>query len=105
MNHVVEISDHFWIIEENGVRSFLFEGDKKAMLVDTGFGTLQIRKLVAGLTDLQVFLVNTHTDKDHTGVSWQLPADGGYYSGDFAGCTGYACRKIAGAGTALADAM
>ncbi|MCM1172052.1 MAG: MBL fold metallo-hydrolase [Clostridium sp.] len=69
MDNAIKISDHFWIIEENGVRSFLFEGDKKAMLIDTGFGTLQLRELVAGLTDLPVFLVNTHTDKDHTGCN------------------------------------
>ncbi|MCM1162464.1 MAG: MBL fold metallo-hydrolase [Roseburia sp.] len=69
MNNAIEITNHFWIIEENGVRSFLFEGDKKAMLIDTGFGTLQIRRLVAELTDLPVFLVNTHTDKDHTGCN------------------------------------
>ena len=67
MNDIVKISEHFWIIEENGVRSFLFEGSKRAMLIDTGFGTLQLRDMVAGLTGLPVFVVNTHTDKDHTG--------------------------------------
>ena len=69
MNNTKKISEHFWIIEENGVRSFLFEGDKKAMLIDTGFGTLPIREMVAELTKLPVFLVNTHTDKDHTGCN------------------------------------
>lgn len=69
MSNVIKILDHFWIIEENGVRSFLFEGDKKAMLIDTGFGTLQIREILANLTKLPVFLVNTHTDKDHTGCN------------------------------------
>ena len=67
MNNIVKISEHFWIIEENGVRSFLFEGSKRAMLIDTGFGTLQLRDMVTGLTGLPVFVVNTHTDKDHTG--------------------------------------
>ena len=69
MDNIKKISEHFWIIEENGVRSFLFEGDKRAMLIDTGFGTLQIHKLVTGLTNLPIFLVNTHTDKDHTGCN------------------------------------
>ncbi len=67
MDNLVKISDHFWIFEENGVRSFLFEGDTKAMLIDTGFGTLPIREMAAELTDLPVFLVNTHTDRDHIG--------------------------------------
>lgn len=69
MDYIKKVSEHFWIIEENGVRSFLFEGEKKAMLVDTGFGRLQIKEIVEGLTDLPVFLVNTHTDKDHTGCN------------------------------------
>lgn len=69
MDNIKKISEHFWTIEENGVRSFLFEGDKKAMLIDTGFGTLPIRELVSELTDLPVFLVNTHADKDHTGCN------------------------------------
>lgn len=69
MDNIKKISEHFWIIEENGVRSFLFEGTQRAMLVDTGFGTLQLREIVTGLTDLPVFVVNTHTDKDHTGCN------------------------------------
>ncbi|MDE6713396.1 MAG: MBL fold metallo-hydrolase [Lachnospiraceae bacterium] len=69
MDNIKKISDHFWIFQEDGVRSFLFEGKERAMLIDTGFGTLQIREMAAGLTDLPVFLVNTHTDKDHTGCN------------------------------------
>ena len=67
MENVKKIADHFWIFEEDGVRSFLFEGTDRAMLVDTGFGTLPLRELTAGLTSLPVFVVNTHTDRDHTG--------------------------------------
>ncbi len=69
MDNVIKIAEHFWSIEENGVRSFLLEGKEQAMLVDTGFGTLQMKELVAKLTNLPVFLVNTHTDKDHTGCN------------------------------------
>ena len=67
MEHVKKIADHFWIFEEDGVRSFLFEGTGRAMLVDTGFGTLPLREMAAELTPLPVFVVNTHTDRDHTG--------------------------------------
>lgn len=69
MNNIKKVLDHFWIFEENGVRSFLFEGDKRALLIDTGFGTLPLRDMVAELTDLPVFLVNTHTDRDHIGCN------------------------------------
>ena len=67
MENIKKIADHFWIFEENGVRAFLFEGNDRAMLVDTGFGTLPLRELTAELTNLPVFLVNTHTDRDHIG--------------------------------------
>ena len=67
MEHIKKIEDHFWIFEEDGVRSFLFEGTDRAMLVDTGFGTLPLGEMTAELTPLPVFVVNTHTDGDHTG--------------------------------------
>lgn len=67
MDHGIKIADHFWIFEEEGVRAFLLEGTDRAMLIDTGFGALPLREMVAELTGLPVFLVNTHTDKDHTG--------------------------------------
>lgn len=69
MDQLRKIADHFWVFEEDGVRSFLFGGTDRAMLVDTGFGTLPLHKLVAELTAMPVFLVNTHTDKDHTGCN------------------------------------
>ena len=69
MDNIKKISEHFWILEDNGVRAFLFEGDKRAMLVDTGFGALPLRDMVTELTELPVFLVNTHADRDHTGCN------------------------------------
>ena len=69
MDNIKKISEHFWILEDNGVRAFLFEGDKRAMLVDTGFGALPLRDMVTELTELPVFLINTHTDRDHTGCN------------------------------------
>lgn len=64
---IAEAAEHFRILEEDGVRAFLFEGDTRAMLVDTGFGGAELHRTVAELTKLPVFLVNTHTDRDHTG--------------------------------------
>ncbi len=63
------ISPGFWSIEEGGVRSFLIEGLDKAMLVDTGYGTGDIRAFVETLTSLPVFVINTHTDRDHIGCN------------------------------------
>ncbi len=64
---VVEISKGSWRIEDSGVRCFLIEGSKKAMLVDSGFGTGNIKELAEKLTDKPLFLVNTHVDGDHVG--------------------------------------
>jgi glyoxylase-like metal-dependent hydrolase (beta-lactamase superfamily II) len=65
----IQIDEKSWRIEENGVRSFLFVGTEKAMLVDTGFGTGNIREVVESLTKLPVMLVNTHADGDHLGCN------------------------------------
>ncbi len=67
MNNIINISNHFWIFEENGVRSFLFEGKERAMLVDTGFGTLPILDMVRDADNLPVFLVEHLTDRDYSG--------------------------------------
>lgn len=85
MNQAIKITEHFWIFEENGVRSFLFEGTERAMLVDTGFGTLPLKEEIPKLTPLRVFLVNTHTDRDHIGRNrdfspiYMHPAEMDYY--------------------------
>ena len=65
--NVIQISDQAWRIEDGHVRSLLFAGDCKAMLVDTGFGTGDIKACVESLTNMPVMLVNSHTDHDHIG--------------------------------------
>lgn len=66
---VIKISDKSWRIEDDMVRTFLFEGTEQALLVDTGFGTGNIREVVEGLTQKPVMLVNTHADGDHIGCN------------------------------------
>jgi glyoxylase-like metal-dependent hydrolase (beta-lactamase superfamily II) len=63
----VEIAGSAWRIEENGVRATLIAGAERAMLVDTGFGTGDIRQIAEGLTELPITLVISHADGDHTG--------------------------------------
>ncbi len=94
MNHITKVMEHFWIFEEEGVRSFFFEGRERAMLVDTGFGTLRLREMARELTQLPIMLVNTHTDKDHTGCNrdfkpvYMHPAEMDYYKNALpAGCS------------------
>lgn len=66
---VIQMDGASWRMEENGVRSFLFEGTEKALLVDSGFGTGNIKETVDTLTELPVILVNTHADRDHIGCN------------------------------------
>ena len=56
-----------WRIEDGFVRAFLFAGAQRALLVDTGVGSGNLKALVGTLTDLPVMLVNTHADEDHIG--------------------------------------
>ena len=64
----IRIAEGFTAIEENGVRSFLFEGENGALLVDSGFGTGDLKTFIATLTDKPVTgVVLTHADMDHTG--------------------------------------
>ncbi len=51
------------------MRVFLFAGTQRALLVDTGFGTGNLKQVVESLTDKPVMLVNTHADDDHTGCN------------------------------------
>lgn len=66
------IEPGFWRIEDGGVRCFLIEGPDRAMLVDTGFGQGDLKAFVRTLTQLPVFVVNTHADGDHTGCNAQF---------------------------------
>ncbi|MBQ3201466.1 MAG: MBL fold metallo-hydrolase [Clostridia bacterium] len=64
--------ENFYAVEEGGVRMFLVIGEDKAMLVDTGFGTGDLKAFVETLTDKPVFVVTTHGDGDHLGCHHQF---------------------------------
>lgn len=72
MNYrVFELDAHTWRIEEydetSSVYLYLLEGEQSALLLDTGLGQIDLRKLVAGLTRLPVQVLNTHAHFDHIG--------------------------------------
>lgn len=81
-----KIAEHIWTIQDKIVRSFLIEGQDKTMLVDTGFGTGNIKEFCETLTDKPIFVVNTHADRDHVGCNglfdevYMHPADFDYYA-------------------------
>lgn len=57
----------YHIYEPGGVGSTLIIGEKQALLIDTGYGFENIRKVVEKLTDKPLQVVNTHGHTDHVG--------------------------------------
>jgi glyoxylase-like metal-dependent hydrolase (beta-lactamase superfamily II) len=53
---------------------YLIEGHTRALLLDTGMGIGDLKRLVTHLTSLPIVVVNSHTHPDHTGNNWQFSA-------------------------------
>ena len=69
MIETVKINDYSYRLEEEAVRSLLFIGESRAMLVDTGFGNNgSLKDEIKKITDKPVTLVISHADPDHTGA-------------------------------------
>lgn len=57
-----------WLIEGDGSNSYLLVGDKKGVVIDTGFATENIQEYAQTLTEKPVKMAaNTHGHFDHTG--------------------------------------
>ncbi len=64
------LDDKTWLIEEEAecnVYMYLLAGDERAVLLDTGYGTIPLDKITASLTDLPVTVLCTHGHFDHIG--------------------------------------
>ena len=65
---VRELEPGVHLIGEPGhVNSFLVQGTTSALLLDTGLGVSDIRKVARELTDRRLLVVNSHYHFDHTG--------------------------------------
>jgi glyoxylase-like metal-dependent hydrolase (beta-lactamase superfamily II) len=64
---IIKINPNTWRIEDGGVRFFLLTGTEKALLIDSGMMVNNAKEIAETLTDLPVFLLNTHADRDHIG--------------------------------------
>lgn len=51
---------------------FLIEGKSYALLLDTGFGTENLRELISKLTEKPLILALSHSDRDHIGACGQF---------------------------------
>lgn len=67
-----KIREGFYSIEQGFVRSFLVEGDKEVLLIDTGVGGGDLKKYVEEITKLPVTVIFTHADGDHVGNAAQF---------------------------------
>ena len=81
------IKDDFYIITAPmGVRSFLFIGDERAMVVDTTMDK-GLCDFVKTITKKSAFVVSTHADMDHVGSDGEFseqymhPAEFDHYAG------------------------
>ena len=64
---IIKINPNTWRIEDGGVCFFLLTGTEKALLIDSGMMVNNAKEIAETLTDLPVFLLNTHADRDHIG--------------------------------------
>lgn len=64
------LDERTWLIEEEGscnVYMYLLAGEKEALLLDTGLGTIPLDEITASLTDLPISVLCTHGHFDHIG--------------------------------------
>lgn len=52
--------------------SYLILGEKRAILLDTGMGMSDIKRVTAELTTLPIIVLNSHTHDDHVGGNWEF---------------------------------
>lgn len=64
------LDEKTWLIEEEAecnVYMYLLAGTERAVLLDTGYGTIPLREIVGSLTDLPITVLCTHGHFDHIG--------------------------------------
>lgn len=66
------LNENTWHFEEPDVRFFLLEGEKEAMLLDSGKITADAREQAQAVTKKPLFLLNTHADLDHVRSNYEF---------------------------------
>ena len=67
-----EIMDDVYRIENSEVHMDLLVGEHHALLFDTGYGFDDLHGLVRRITDLPLYVVNSHGHVDHACGNWQF---------------------------------
>lgn len=71
---IPSIKENLWAIDEIGrTLMYVYAGSEKVLLLDTGFGLLDLPELVGALCpDREIVVVNTHAHGDHNGGNGQF---------------------------------
>ena len=73
---IKQLDEHSWVISEgkgNGrTHCYLLEGENTAILIDTGLGLVNMRKVTRTLTNKEVMVINTHGHLDHISKNYQF---------------------------------
>lgn len=70
-----KVADKVWAIVESAgtpVNIYVVEGKDSALIIDTGYGTGDLKAYVKTLTNLPLIVVNTHGHGDHNGNDSQF---------------------------------
>ena len=74
--HVIALDASTWRIEEGKgagrVYCYVLAGEKSSIVIDTGLGILDIRRIAESLTSLPISVVNTHGHLDHVSHNYQF---------------------------------
>lgn len=70
--HLTEILPNVYRIGNSAVHSDLLVGEHHALLFDTGYGFDDLHGLVRRITDLPLYVVNSHGHVDHACGNWQF---------------------------------
>lgn len=66
------LPDTWYISEVLGAGEYLLAGGEKALLIDTGYGFVNLRPVLARITKKEIEVVNSHGHVDHTGGNDQF---------------------------------
>lgn len=69
---VIPIVEDVWAIQDGNVRMYLVDGKTAAILIDTGYGSGDLKSVVEQLVKGPVTVVNTHSHGDHASGNRQF---------------------------------
>lgn len=69
---VVQVDDSTYCFQDVTALMHLLVGKDSALVIDTGFGLVNLKEAVNRLTDKPIKVVNTHGHFDHTHGNWQF---------------------------------